>query len=379
MEERAAPASNPNLLGSPSHRRILSFVASERERTRCRERLERLSESTLDRASIQHEAIIDLQHVIGFDRWCFPLADPETLLPLSGMAEHDYGPRLPRALELEYSGKDFAAKHVLARRANSAASLRAETGGNLARSPRWDEIMRPVGIGDVAAVACRDALGCWGWIEVYRDAGDRQFQEQDLELLAAVGPRLGSALRRSFVAAIDGDPLEPSPPGVIVLNPDLSVNSSTAGARAWIDSFPAASLFTAWGMLPAIVYPVATLSRSSDAVAGAHALERGVDGRWMMVEAAPLEGDGDGKIAVTLRGAAPTEMFDMLCRAYGLSPREREVVTALLGGVDTRTVTERLFISRHTVQDHLKSVFEKIGIHSRRELLAAFNAPAPGD
>jgi hypothetical protein len=29
--------------------------------------------------------------------------------------------------------------------------------------------MRPVGIGDVAVVACRDAHGCLGWIEAYRD------------------------------------------------------------------------------------------------------------------------------------------------------------------------------------------------------------------
>lgn len=336
----------------------------------------RLSESTLDCESIQREAIAELQRVIGFDRWCWPRADPETLLPLSGVAEHDYGPRLPRSLELEYSGDDYATKHVLARRANSAGSLSTETGGDLARSPRWDEVMRPVGIGDIAAVACRDALGCWGWIEAYRDEGDRQFEGDDLELLANIGPSLGSALRRGFTAASDSHVLEPSPPGVIVLNPDLSVVNWTAGARAWVDALPAASQFAAWGMLPAVVYPVATLSRSQDAATGAHARERAVDGRWVMIEAAPLEGDGDGKIAVTLRGAAPTETFDLVCRAFALTRRERDVVAAVVAGLDTRAVTERLFISRHTVQDHLKSVFQKIGIHSRRELLATFNAPA---
>jgi DNA-binding CsgD family transcriptional regulator len=348
-------------------------VASEREQTRCRERLARLSESALDCESIQREAIADLQRVIGFDRWCWPFADSETLLPLSGVAQHDYGPRLPRALELEYSNDHFASKQVLARRANSAGSLSVETGGDLALSPRWDEVMRPAGIGDIAAVACRDALGCWGWIEAYRDRSDRRFEAGDLELLAKVGPSLGSALRRGFMVANVGAAIDPSPPGVIVLNPDLSLLSWTAGARTWIDALPAAKLFSAWGMLPAVVYPVATLSRSPETAPTAHALERAADGRWVMIEAAPLEGD-DGKIAVTVRGAAPTETFDVFCRGYAFTQRERDVVGALIAGLDTRAITERLFISRHTVQDHLKSVFRKIGIHSRRELLATFNA-----
>jgi DNA-binding CsgD family transcriptional regulator len=92
-----------------------------------------------------------------------------------------------------------------------------------------------------------------------------------------------------------------------------------------------------------------------------------------MIEAGPLEGDHGGCIAVTLRHATPEEIFDLLSRVYALSRRERDVVRGVLGGLDTRAITERLFISPHTVQDHLKSVFEKIGIHSRRELLATFN------
>ena len=172
-------------------------MATARERARCRERLERLSGSGLDSDSLRREAVDDLQRVIGFDRWCWPLADPESLLPASGIALHDYVSAVSRSLELEYSTDRFAAKHLLARRANAATSMSAETYGDLSRSPRWDEAMRPVGIGDVAAVACRDALGCWGWIEAYRDRSDRSFEDEDLELLASVGPSLGSALRRT--------------------------------------------------------------------------------------------------------------------------------------------------------------------------------------
>jgi DNA-binding CsgD family transcriptional regulator len=74
------------------------------------------------------------------------------------------------------------------------------------------------------------------------------------------------------------------------------------------------------------------------------------------------------------RGATSGETFDHRCRTFGLSPRERQVVAGLIAGLDTRAVTKHLFISRHTVQDHLKSVFEKMSIHSRREMLATFNA-----
>jgi len=104
-------------------------MTTARERDRCRERLEQLSESGIDCDSLRREAIADLQRVIGFDRWCWPLADPETLLPASGLALHDYVPAVPRSLELEYSTDEFAAKHVLARR-------RQRRGQHECRDPR---------------------------------------------------------------------------------------------------------------------------------------------------------------------------------------------------------------------------------------------------
>jgi DNA-binding CsgD family transcriptional regulator len=357
-------------------RPIVDVVATERALARCGERLAKLSDSHLDSESLRREAVGELQRIVGFDRWCVPLADPETLVPHSGLAELDFGPGVPRMLELEYSGDNYVAKHVVARRQNTAGSLIAEAGGDPARSARWDEVMRPAGVGDVMSVACRDALGCWGWIEAYRDSDDRQFGQQDLDLLTAIGPSIGSALRRRTMDACDVGVLEPTPPGMIVLDKDLHTVSWTAGARAWIEALPSAKLFAQFGMLPSAVYPTATIARAGGAATSAHALLRAVDGRWVMIEAARLEGEREGDIAVNIRRATATETFDLLCRAYALSRRERQLVELLVDGFDTRAIAHRLAISPHTIQDHLKSVFEKTGIHSRRELLAKLAAPA---
>ena len=210
---QSLPIGDGGLSQKPGIGRNVGKVATQLARDRCRDRIQRLSGSALDGESVQREAVADLQRVIGFDRWCVPQADPDTLLPGVGIADHDYGPGLPRALELEYSGTDFAAKRDVARRARLASSLVAETGGDLARSPRWDEVLRPVGIGDIAAVACRDASGCWGWIEAYRDASERAFSDDDLDLLGAAGVSMSVPLRRSIVDVRREDPAASEPPG----------------------------------------------------------------------------------------------------------------------------------------------------------------------
>jgi DNA-binding CsgD family transcriptional regulator len=93
-------------------------------------------------------------------------------------------------------------------------------------------------------------------------------------------------------------------------------------------------------------------------------------GRWATVEGAALEGANAGQVAVTLREATPEEVFDLLCLAYALTRRERQLVALALDGLATKQLAQALCISPYTVQDHLKSVIAKTGVRRRRELVS---------
>ncbi|WP_291418479.1 helix-turn-helix transcriptional regulator [Actinophytocola sp.] len=90
------------------------------------------------------------------------------------------------------------------------------------------------------------------------------------------------------------------------------------------------------------------------------------DGLWVTLRTARLGTD----IAVTIEETSPAARVSLFTRAFGLSARETELLGHLVRGSDTRAVAARMFLSEHTVQDHLKSIFAKTSARSRRTLLA---------
>jgi two-component system, NarL family, nitrate/nitrite response regulator NarL len=53
---------------------------------------------------------------------------------------------------------------------------------------------------------------------------------------------------------------------------------------------------------------------------------------------------------------------------YGLTERQREIVSAVAEGLNNREIAQRFGISEHTVKHHLTQAFNKTGVSTRLEL-----------
>ena len=92
--------------------------------------------------------------------------------------------------------------------------------------------------------------------------------------------------------------------------------------------------------------------------------------RRAALEAALLEGVAEPQVVVVINEASPVQSLNYVANASQLTRREREVVSAALQGMSTRTIARNMSISQYTVQAHLTAIFDKTGVRSRGELIA---------
>jgi len=348
------------------------------ERTRSARAFERMANAPLDLAALPDQLLDALARVVPFDSFCWGAIDPRSLLPTRGI-----GTTIPFASSLLWEVQELIARQLepgdlrsMARSGRSVALLSEIVGGRKEQSPIYLRVLRPNGLEhQLRCVLALDGLH-WGQLHIERRPDRPDFSPSDLALVEALAPHLANAFRR-WVIAEPGDSSTasaPAVPGVIVLDEDNEVDSISPEAEYWLGE---------WGLSDLRRPPVAI----SAVVAAARARADGhgdvipstrlrlKTGTWLHVRATHLaRPDRKPRTAVVLERAARDQVAPMVARANQLTARETQIAMLVLRG-STGEMAAELFISAYTVQDRLKSIFERVGVRSRRELASGVFEP----
>jgi DNA-binding CsgD family transcriptional regulator len=338
------------------------------------DRVARICGAAGDARVLRLELLAEVRRMVPFDAYAWLLTDPQTSVGSAPLADVPCLPELPDLIRLKYLTEVNRWTRL---NDPPVALLHDATGGDKSRSLLWRGLLSTYGVGDVASLVMRDRFGCWGFLDLWRSGASSRFGPAEAAYLSAFAPPVTSAVRRAQANAFAQGPAPGSPfpgPVVLLLSADLRVLRQTPPTERYLREL----LPPEEGRppVPASAYNVA---------AQLLATEAGVDpnppwarvhmsgGLWLTLRAARLGEQGppaERDIAVTIEATPPAGRLALFALACGLSARERDLLDHLVTGIDTRQIAARMFVSEHTVQDHLKSIFAKTGARSRRALLS---------
>jgi DNA-binding CsgD family transcriptional regulator len=223
--------------------------------------------------------------------------------------------------------------------------------------------------GDELRATFLDGDEAWGCVALHRRHG--WFQEHEADAIASVGAYVAEGIRRAILVSSLATSDTVGAPSLILLDADNVIESITpAGASCIRELFDTTSASTE---LPLVMVAVAERARrasAGDTVEVASARLPTVAGGWILAHASVLSGGTPGRVGIILSPTRQPEIAALIVAAHGLSVREREVTRLVLCGLTTDAIASDLQITPYTVQDHLKSIFTKVGVSSRRELVA---------
>lgn len=312
---------------------------------------------------------------VAFDFACFATTDPTTGLITWASKTRSLGVGDEEFAAVEYGPADINSFAEIARRRPPVGALWLDTGGRPESCRRHRDFMHPrFGFTDELRVVLISRGASWGGLALYRGAGQPPFTATDTALLGELSQLLADAIQRSLFrlgpgprAVCSAPTASTDGPAVLILDSANHVTHLTAAARAAIDDLGG------WehGSLPTTVLAVAASTRGRTCCEHSDTRTQGRSGRWLSVRAALLAGPQDrSDVVVTIEPTPRTALSRLTLAAHGLSAREEDVAVLVLQGASTQAIATTLHLSPYTVQDHLKAIFTKLGVTSRREMTA---------
>ena len=349
-------------------------MATKATTERARRDILRLCHAGLDSRSLRVETLKQLRKTIPIASFWCATADPATLLFTGSVIEGIPDDVTPAFLANEFLNEDVNKFVRLARDGQPINSLYAATKGDFSQSARYRDILAPLGWGDELRAALVSGGACWGVMCLHREREAPPYNPAEISFLSQLAPHIAEGLRAALLLDNADTVRDTDGPGLLVLADDFSIIATTPSAERWlaeIGDWPRSA------EMPQAIRAVAArlweLERDGDTPIALmpRVRIRTRAGRWVVLHATRLSSAGTSSgTAVILEQAQPLEIAPLILQAYNLMEREARVAQLVLQGMATSEIASALAISALTVQQHLKAVFDKTGVNSRRALVA---------
>lgn len=347
---------------------------------RLAEEIDLLASRALPREEFFAELSPRLRRVIPNDASCWHTLDPYTHLMTSDspreliengiFAVSDAPAAGEILLRSEYIVQDVNTFAGLAAKRTPVGILDQVTRGAPQASARYRDLLEPAGIPYELRAAFVTRGRVWGAVHIARRKASGPFQKRDADALAGVVSAIARGIRASLRFDAARRETGAEAPGLIVLGPGDGIELLTPPARELLDSIrPDAAGHTDETVAAPVLALAAHVRGAPGGGSGNVVTVPGRDG-WITLHASMPRGEGDRRVAVVIEPTGGARSATLRLETFGATPREREVATLIARGLSRAEVAEALVLSPHTVEDHVKSLYEKVGVSSRQELVA---------
>ncbi len=338
---------------------------------RVRDEIEHLAARTLPWVEYTAGVSNALEPMIAFDAFCWHTVDPGTIL-FTGSVNRNVSCSGSWLAHHEYVVEDINKWSFLAQTGRLAGATGIDTHGQPSRSARHRS-HENYGFGDELRVSLVVDGIYWGAAAFLRYADRPWFTQAELGALAHLAPSIAAGLRRAMLAPPTAPTSGGHGPGVVVFDERGAPESVSLAAARWIAELveePPPQDPSESKVIRAVAAQARSIPPGTDPLElSARARVRTRGGAWLVLYGTRLIGEQAGRTAVIIHPAVPLDVAPVITLAYGLTDRECEVAMLCIQGRATRHIATQMSISPYTVQDYLKSIFDKTGVRSRGELV----------